>query len=159
MTTEYSDIVARFSDQLAAETLAKFIAAAGIACDVETSDSTGLARYRVRVLRRLVPEMQRILNLTVVAKYADPASAEVVVGRLVRENIPCYLGGGSRDLLNRLGFVGIAWNDNGEIGVSTVAVPASLVEEAQRVLSTPPLIDADLTKLALRTPPDPDDPP
>jgi hypothetical protein len=31
---DYTDIIARFADQLAAETLAKFIADAGVSCDV-----------------------------------------------------------------------------------------------------------------------------
>jgi hypothetical protein len=156
LTTDYTDVVARFSDKLAAETLAKFISEAGFPCDVETSDSVGLAGYRIRMLRTLIPDMLRDLNLTVVAKFEDPLSAEVVAGRLVRENIPCYLGGGGRDLRNRLGFVGIPWNYTGELGLFTVAVPASLSDVAQGILKEPPLTEAELTKLALRTGPDPD---
>lgn len=40
-----------------------------------------------------------------------------------------------------------------------VAVPASLFEAAMRVLNQEPISDAELTELALRTAPDPEDPP
>jgi hypothetical protein len=68
--SDYTDIVARFSDQLAAETLANFLASIGIPCElVENSDALFFGRRDgVRV-----------------AKYDDPVSPQVVAGRLARE--------------------------------------------------------------------------
>lgn len=58
---DYTDIVARFTDQLAAETLAKFIADAGISCDVvDRGDvlSPMPESYGVRVPRERIDEIE-----------------------------------------------------------------------------------------------------
>ena len=165
MTTDYTDIVARFTDQLAAETLAKFIADAGISCDVvDRGDIVAPMpeSYGVRVPRDRIDELRDILKLTPVAKRLTPVAAELMAGRLAREGIPCYVGGWHS--------FGVMWGGDRQRDARTtlketkeqgymVAVPESRFKAAMRVLNEPPISDAELTELALRTPPDPDDPP
>jgi hypothetical protein len=158
MGIDYTDEVARFSDQLCADTLAKFISSEGIPCDVETLKGPGLANCRVMVRRALLGELIQALKLTQVAKYEDPASAEVVAGRLAREKIPCTIFGGTRNVLGGLGFAGIPWNDTRELMAYSVAVPHVLLARAQRVLTESEISEAELTKLALNASVDPDDP-
>ena len=165
MTTDYTDIVARFTDQLAAETLAKFIADAGISCDVvDRVDvmSPMPEPYGVRVPRDRIEELKEILKLTPVEEGLSPVAAELMAARLAREGIPSYVGGwrGSGFLVAGyipLGF-GRPLKETKGPGC-LVAVPESCVKAAMRVLNEPPISDAELTELALRTPPDPDDPP
>jgi hypothetical protein len=163
VTTDYTDIVARFSDQLAAETLAKFIAAAGIPCGlVDVWDAVGLERYGVRVPRSRIGELKQVLKLTPVGKRLSDAAAQVMAGRLAREDIPCYVGGWHT-------FGGV-WG-TGSIGLDSlttlketkepgemVAVPASAFGKALHVLNQQPISEAELTELALRTAADPEDP-
>jgi ABC-type transport system substrate-binding protein len=163
--SDYTDIVARFSDQLAAETLANFLASSGIACDVQTlpPESISGETYSVRVARGLIAEMKEVCNLTRVARFNDPVSPQIVAGRLARENIPCFVGlmpaihgawgwGGT-------GYSAVPVDDTGELAGNAVIVPASFVEEAQRILKEPPLSDAELSEAALRTVLDSEDPP
>lgn len=165
--TDYTDIIARFTDQLAAETLAKFIADAGISCDVvDRGDvlSPMPDCYGVRVPRDRIDELKEILKLAPVAKGLTHAAAELMAGRLARENIPCYVGG-----WHNFGAGVWAPGSNLQLDANTtlketkeqgymVAVPGSHFKAATRVLNQPPISDAELTELALRTPPDPDDP-
>lgn len=164
MTTDYTDIIARFTDQLAAETLAKFIADAGISCDVvDRGDvvSPMPEPYGVRVPRDRIEELKEILKLTPVEEGLSPVAAELMAGRLAREGIPCYVGGW-RGLGLVAGYIPLGFarplKETTEQGCM-VAVPESRFKSAMRVLSEPPISDAELTELALRTPPDPDDPP
>lgn len=165
MTTDYTDIVARFSDQLAAETLAKFIASAGIPCDLvdiwDPLAPVDVERYGVRVSRSRIGELKHILELTPVANRLEPISAQLIAGRLARENIPCYVGGwhafglwgGSSDRLDDV----VTLKETKELG-AMIAVPGSLFRAAMRVLNQPPISEAELTELALHTAPDPEDP-
>ena len=92
VTTDYTDIIARFTDQLAAETLANFITSAGIQCDIVDSwDAVGCETYGVRVLRNQIPDLRRVLELTPVAKRLTPTAAQVMAGQLARENVGCYV--------------------------------------------------------------------
>ena len=152
MGTDYTDDVAWFSEKLCADTLAKFISSEGIPCDVESLDGPGLANYRVTVRRALWGELTQALKLTQVAKYADPASAEIVAGRLVREEIPCVIFGRSRNVLARFGVAGMSM-------AYPIAVPHAFLTRAQRVLNAPNISEAELTKLALSTSVDREDPP
>jgi hypothetical protein len=152
MGTDYTDEVARFSDELCADTLAKFISSEGIPCDVESLNGPGLANYRVTVSRALWGELTQALRLAQVAKYADPASAEVVAGRLVREEIPCVIFGHTRNVLARFGVAAMSM-------AYPIAVPHAFLTRAQRVLNAPDISEAELTKLALSTSVDREDPP
>lgn len=165
---DYTDIIARFTDQVAAETLAKFIADAGISCDVvDRGDIVAPMpeSYAVRVPRDRIDELKEILKLTPVKKGLTPAAAELIAGQLAREDIPCYVGG-----WHNFGGGGI-WGGTSDLQLDAtrtlkqtqeagymVAVPESRFKAAMRVLNQPPISDAELTELALRTPPDPDDP-
>lgn len=159
---DYTDIVARFSDQVAAETLARFIATLGISCDlVEVSDFVSMfdARYGIRVARDLIDDLKKALNLTPIASYAEPVSAQIVAGRLARENIPCYVGGAPvGPMAWKLGCSGVPIDDTGKLGPGTLAVPASFVDKAQRVLQEK-ISEDELTKLALSYDFNPKDPP
>jgi hypothetical protein len=161
--TDYTDIVARFSDQLAAETLADAISTAGIACEVvDLWDAGQLERYGVRVQRSKIVDLRRVLELTPVVNRLTSGAAQVMAGRLARENIPCYIGGWHT-------FGGV-WG-TGSIGLDSVttlketnepgemiAVPGSLFGRAMRILNQPPISETELAELALRTAPDPEDP-
>jgi hypothetical protein len=69
---------------------------------VEFLNAPGLANHRVTVSRALWGQLTQALKLTQVAKYADPASAQVVAARLVCEEIPCVILGGTRNLIEAL---------------------------------------------------------
>src|ERR1700720_878202 len=117
----------------------------------------------VRLLRglrlRAAPvDLRRSLKLTPVANRLAPNAAQVIAGRLARENIPCYVGGWHT-------FGGV-WG-SGSIGLDSIttlketsepgemiAVPASLFGKAMRILNQPPIPEAELADLALRTAPD-----
>jgi len=154
-------------DQLAAETIAKFIASAGIACDVVQlrGGPMDLAPYGVRVSRDGIDELKDLLKLTPVANRLKPTAAQVIAGQLAREGIPCYIGGWHK-------FGGGAWGPGSDLQLDAkttlketkeqgymIAVPASHFREAMRVLNQPPISEAELTDLALGTQPNPDDPP
>jgi hypothetical protein len=160
--SDYTDIFARFSDPLAAEVLAKFIASIGISCDlIDASNpiSPFDARYAVRVARSLIDDLKEALKLTPVARFPDSISAQIVAGRLARDNIPSYVGG---ELVGpgmwKLGYSGVPIDDTGKLGAGTLAVPASFVDAAKRTLLDK-ISEAELTELALTYHLDPQDPP
>ena len=162
VTTDYTDIIARFTDQLAAEKLANFMTSAGIQCDIVDSwDAVSCETHGVRVLRNQIPDLRRVLELTPVAKRLTPTAAQVMAGQLARENIACYVGGwhsfgylwGSSLTLDSMTTL----KETKEAG-DMIAVPASLFKKAIRILNQPPISETELTKLALGTAPDPKDP-
>lgn len=151
--TDYTDLGARFSEQLPAETLAKFIASLGIPCDlVEVPATFDIGCYGIRVSRELVPKLQGLLKLARLTKCAGDISATVVAVGLARANIPCYVGGGAMYGPFRLGSGVVPLIETKEMG-SVIFVPESQLEAAQRLLSDPPLSAEELTNLALRTAP------
>jgi hypothetical protein len=163
--SNYSDIVARFTDQLTAETLAKFIASVGIACDVvQLRGPIEPEVYGVRVSRDRIDELKDALKLTPVANRLTPASAQVIAGRLAREDVPCYIGGwhnfggrgGSAATLDLQLDTKTTLRETKEPGYM-IAVPASQFGEAMRVLNQSPISEGELTDLALR--PNPEDDP
>ena len=151
--TDYTDIVSRFSEPLPAETLAKFIADAGIPCDVvENWSVVALERYCVRVQRSRLAELKEALKLIPVASGLSGAAAQIVAGQLAQVNIPCYIGGWHG--FGRWGDEPI--KETAEPG-AVISVPESLSKEAKRVLDEP-VPEDELSALALRTAPDPQDP-
>jgi hypothetical protein len=151
MRNENTSIVASFTDQAAADVLAKCIRAAARVCEVTTSDSPGLAEYHVCVPTDSLAAVARLLDMTQIAVYDDPMSAGVVAGRLTCESIPWRLGG--RGALDGLGFVGRY------SGPYSIFVPKAFVAKANGILDEPPVSDSELTELALRTAPGEDDSP
>lgn len=106
-------------------------------------------------------KLKEILKLTPVEKGLTPVAAELMAGRLAREGIPCYVGGCRGFGFLVAGYIPLGFakplKETTEQGCM-VAVPESRFKAAMRVLNQPPISDAELTELALRTPPDPDDP-
>lgn len=163
MTAEYTDIVATFTDQLAADKFAEYIAAAGFGCDVVgTWDVVFGQRYGVRVLRSQIADLRRSLNLMPVVNGLTSAAAQIKAGQLAREEIPCYIGGEhsfgghwspSTFTLDSITTL-IETKESGDM----IAVPARLFKKAMRILNQEPISEAELTKLALSAPPDPNDP-
>jgi hypothetical protein len=150
---DYTDIISRFSEPLPAETLAKFIADAGIPCDVVENWSVfALERYCVRVQRSRLAELKDALKLTPVANGLSGPAAQIVAGQLAQVNIPCYIGGWHG--FGRWGDEPI--KETAEPG-AVISVPESLSKEAKRVLDEP-VPEDELSALALRTAPDPQDP-
>jgi hypothetical protein len=163
--SDYTDIFARFADQLAAETLADYIASLDIPCELVELSALAAeplpSRYGLRVPRAWIDSLKEALNLTPVAKYRDLVSPQVTAGRLAREKIPCYLGGtsvGPDPLFLKLGYSGVPIDDTGKLGPGTLAVPASFVAKAQRVLAQK-ISEDELAKLALSYDFNPKDPP
>ena len=141
--TDYTDIISRFSEPLAAETLAKFIADAGIPCDVvENWSVVDLACYCVRVQRSRLAELKDALKLTPVASGLSGAAAQIVAGQLAQGNTSRW---GDEPIKET--------TDTGAV----IAVPESLSKEAMDVLNEP-VPEDELSALALRTAPDPQDP-
>jgi hypothetical protein len=114
-------------------------------------------RYGIRVSRELVPKLQSSLNLARLTNCAGDIPANVVAVGLARAKIPCYIGGGAMYGPFSLGSAVFPLSETKEQG-SVIFVPEALLESAQELLSNPPLSEDELTKLALRTAPDPDDP-
>ncbi|HWZ63570.1 MAG TPA: hypothetical protein VNX02_11145 [Steroidobacteraceae bacterium] len=160
--TDYTDLIAAFTDPVAAETLAKFIASIGISCDVEeVSDYLAQAqpfqtRYGIRVPRAQRDNLKGALNLSLVAKYTDPISAEVAAGRLAREDIPCVVGWPRTFMY--VWLQAVPTDESGSIGSRTLLVPRSFVGAAQRVLQQDMSGEA-LTNLALSEESDPNERP
>jgi hypothetical protein len=164
--TIYTDIVARFTDVVAAETLAKYIASVGIECDVvQLRGPTDFGTYGVRVARDRIDELKYALKLTPVANRLTPTSAQVIAGRLAREDIPCYIGG-----WHHFGGGTFTASFDLELDAKTtlretkepgymIAVPASQFGEAMRVLNQSPISETELADLALGTAPNAEDPP
>jgi len=159
--TDYTDIVARFSDQVAAEVLANFIATAGVPCDVVNIwDPVRLECYGVRVQRSRIGDLRQALDTKPVASRLNSAAAQVIAGRLARENVPCYVGGGH--IPGPLGDSDKPIRETTESGLVgaqfMVAVPAQFVRAALRILNVT-LSEAELTNLALADDPNPRDSP
>lgn len=158
----YTDIFARFSDEVAAQTLARHIESLGFPCDlVEVSDPVSPIPlgFGVRVSRASIAELKEALKLTPVAQYADAFSPQVVAGRLARENIPCYVGCRPVGPTQwQLGYGGPPIDDTGKLGQGSLAVSESYVGAAQRVLQEQ-ISEEDLANLALSYNFDPRDPP
>jgi hypothetical protein len=150
MSSQYTTIIATYADEAGANLLANYVSASGLQSYVTTSAPPGLAAFHVSVPSDSLDKVARFLEFTEVATYNDPTSAEVVAGRLISENVPCWLGG--RATLDRLGFVG-AFS-----GPYTISVPKACLAAAKKVLNEPPVSDRELTELALRTPPEADAP-
>ena len=156
---DYTDIISRFSEPLPAETLAQFIADAGIPCDVvENWSVVDLSRYCVRVQRSRFADLKETLKLTPLASGVSGTAAQIIAGQLAQVNIPCYIGG-----WHSFGLFGNAsrWGDQPvkettETG-AMIAVPESLSKEAMEVMKQA-VPEAELSDLALRTAPDPNDP-
>jgi hypothetical protein len=160
--SDYTDIVARFADELTAETFANFIASVGIPCDVvELWDAVRRDLYAIRVERTRITELRQALDLKPVATRLNFPAAHIIAGRLAREKVPCYVGGGH--IPGPFGDFDVPIKETTESGFTgarfMVAVPERLVKTALGILSTPPVSEADLEKLALRTAPEPNDSP
>lgn len=137
-------------------------ASLGISCDlVDVPDPVTMldARYGIRVARSLIDQLKEALKLTPLASYTEPVSAQVGAGRLARENIPCYVGVPVvGPTMWKLGYSVVPIDDTGNLGRGTLAVPASFIGAAQRVLRDT-ISEAELAKLALSYHFDPKDPP
>jgi hypothetical protein len=161
MTTDYTDIVARFTDEFAAATLASFISSVGIPCDVvDIWDPVRLERFAIRVQRSRIADLRQALHLKPVMTRLNPPAAQVVAGRLARENVPCYVGG--LHIPGPLGDFDVPIRETTESGSGgaqcMVAVPAQFVRTALRILNVAPVSDAELTKLALADDANPETP-
>lgn len=160
--SDYTDIVALFTDKLAAERLATFIASLGVSCDVaEVTDyrrdfQPFALRYGVRVTRAQIDDLKKLLRLTTVAKYSDAPSAQVAAGRLARENIPCCVG--TPMTFTYVWLQPVPTDESGSLGARTLLVPAEFVGAATKVLQEDVAEDA-LAKLALSYGFDPKNPP
>jgi len=153
VTAAYTDIVARFTDEVAALTLAEFISSQGIPCDVaEIWDPLRLERFAIRIQRSRIADLRQTLDLKPVATRLTSTSAQLVAGRLAREGVPCFIAGLHIASVGRFGDsdVPILETTEGVAGSDCmIAVPAQFVGEALRLLNVAPVSEAELTRLAL----------
>jgi len=143
VTTDYTDIIARFTDQLAAETLAKFIASAGFSCDVvDIWGPFSLQPYGVRVSRSQVADIRRVLELTPVVSRLTPVAAQLKAAQLAREEVPCYVGGEHSFWPASYSLDSITTLKVTKEAGDMIAVPACLFKKAMRVLNQAPISEA-----------------
>ena len=125
-----------YSDRFPAETLVKFLSAAGIPCSIVDPQPLQNESYGVCVPHRLLEEIRRLIDWTSVAEYADAISAVVVSGQLASADIPSTVASGG-----------------GRVpGPFNVYVPKRLRSDAEGVIAEPALSDAELTQQALESP-------
>ena len=162
MTTDYTDIVARFTDEATAETLASFISSLGIPCDVvDIWNAVRAEGFAIRVERTRIQELRQALDLKPIATRLNPPAAYVLAGRLAGENIPCYVGG--LHIPGPFGDFDVPIKETTESGLGTnqcmVAVPAKFTRAALRIMNAPAITDEERTKLALADDAKPETPP
>ena len=103
----------------------------------------------IRVARGLIDDLKEALKLTPLASFPEAVSAQIIAGRLARENIPSYVGGlPVGPTMWKLGYSGVPIDDMGKLSAGTFAVPAAFVDAAKRVLLDK-ISETELTKLAL----------
>jgi hypothetical protein len=149
--SDYTDVVAWFSDEAAAEVFAKFVASEGMPCHITgIRRATRFEQYGVRVQRNRIDELREILRLKPVANRLTPIAARSMGRRLARAGIPCFVAGthGFPSAASASAFCGT--RDNGH----SVAVPESFLRQAVGILNVTPPPSAESTELALETLPD-----
>jgi hypothetical protein len=150
---DYTDVVAWFSDEAAAEVFAKFVASEGMPCHITgIRKATLFEQYGVRVQRNRIDELRQMLRLKPVANAMTPIAAQSMGRRLARAGIPCCV---AEDHNSPSAASASAPCGMGEIG-HIVAVPESFLGQAVRILNVTPPSNTELTEieLALRTLPD-----
>jgi hypothetical protein len=153
--SDYSDVVAWFSDEDGAEVFAKFVATEGIPCHItDIWKATHFERHGVRVQRNRIAEVRQILRLKRVANGMTPLAAQLMGRRLAREGIPYCVAGESGYLS---GGSAPACCETKEIG-HAVAVPEPFLWRALNILKLAPPADAELTEPSLGTLPDSEQP-
>ncbi|HEY1872917.1 MAG TPA: hypothetical protein VGG67_00805 [Steroidobacteraceae bacterium] len=151
--SDYTDVVAWFSDEAAAEVFAKFLASEGMPCHITgIRKATHFEQYGVRVHSNRIDELRQILRLKPVANAMTPIAAQSMGRRLARAGIPCCVAEehGSPSAASATALCGMR-----EIG-HIVAVPESFLGQAVRILNVTPPSNTELTEieLALKTLPD-----
>ena len=153
--SDYTYIVARFSDEVGAAVFAKFVASEGISCHIaDLCEATHYERYGVRVQQSRIEELRQILQLKPLANLMTPFAAQMMAGRLAREGIPCCVAGAPGYLFDD---TAAALGETKEFG-HMVVVPESFLEVAVGFLNMAPPSDAEPTKFASGALPDPERP-
>jgi hypothetical protein len=138
--SDYTYIVARFSDEVGAAVFAKFVASEGISCHIaDLCEATHYERYGVRVQQSRIDELRQTLQLKPLANLMTPFAAQMMAGRLAREGIPCCVAGEPGHLFDD---TAAAFGETKEFG-HMVVVPESFLEEAVIFLNMTPPSDAE----------------
>ena len=144
--SDYTDVVAWFSDEADAAVFAKFVASEGMPCHITGArEATRFEQYAVRVQRNRITEFRQLLRLKAVAHGATPIAAESMGHRLSRAGIPCYVPGTHGDPAALCATELCGTTEIGHI----VAVPESFLSQAARILDIAPSPSAGLTQLTL----------
>lgn len=144
--SDYTDVVAWFSDEAGAQVFAKFAASEGMPCHITgLREATRFEQYGVRVQRNRIDEFRQTLRLKPVAHGVTPIAAESMGRRLARAGIPCYVAGTHGDPAALCATELCGTTEIGHI----VAVPESYLCQAARILNIPPPPTAELTQLTL----------
>lgn len=149
--SDYTDVVAWFSDEGAAEIFAKFVASEGMPCHITgMRNTTDFEQFGVRVQRNRIDELREILRLKPVANGVTDIAAQSMGRQLVRAGIPCCVAG---EHSYPSAALATALCGTREIG-HVVAVPESFLGQAVRILNIALPSSAELTELARQTLPD-----
>jgi hypothetical protein len=149
--SDYTDVVAWFSDEAAAEIFAKFVASEGMPCHITgMRNTTDFEQFGVRVQRNRIDELREILRLRPVANGVTHIAAQSMGRRLARAGIPCCVAG---EHSYATAAFATALCETREFG-HVVAVPEAFLGDAVRLLNITPPTSAVLTELALLTRPD-----
>ena len=94
---DYTDVVAWFSDEAAAEVFAKFVASEGMPCHITgIRKATHFEQYGVRVQRNRIHELRQILRLKPVANAMNPLAAQSMGRHKVQSRVFSALGAARR---------------------------------------------------------------
>jgi hypothetical protein len=144
--SDYSNVVAWFSDEAGAEVFAKFVASEGMPCHITgVRQATRFEQYGVRVHRNRIDEFRQLVRLKPVAHGLTPIAAESMGRRLARAGIPCYVAGTHSDPAALCATKLCGTTEIGHI----VAVPGSFLYQAASILNIAPPPNAELTELTL----------
>ena len=140
--SDYTDVVAWFSDEADAAVFAKFVASEGMPCHITgVREATRFEQYAVRVQRNRIGEFRQLLRLKAVAHGATPIAAQSMGHRLARAGIPCYVPGTHGDPAALCATELCGTTEIGHI----VAVPESFLSQAARILDIATSPNAGLT--------------
>jgi len=133
--SDYTDVVAWFSDEAAAEVFAKFVASEGMPCHISgIRKMTDFEQFGVHVQRNRIDELRQMLRLKPVADGVTHIAAQSIGRQLARAGIPCCVAG-------EHGYPSAAFATalcgTREFG-HVVAVPESFLGQAVRILNTTP---------------------
>ena len=144
-------------DPISADLFAEYVSSLGFDCGlVQLSGLLERWPHGVLVARETIAELKEKLRLKPVLESLTAEAAQLTAGRLARDDIPSFVAGlhsfyGSNIRADELATLATTSTEG-----CAVCVPQAFFSRAMRVLNEPPITEAELTELALRSSPDKD---